>query len=313
MIVTVTMNPAIDKTVEIHQLIKGGLTKVLSVAEDAGGKGINVSKTIKELGGITIATGFLGGGAGAAILKQLEMLGIKSDFVNVSSSTRTNMKIAEANGIVTELNEIGPVISKAELQMLLDKLDFYASEEAIFVISGSVPLGIPTNIYGQIIKMLHSKGSQVFLDASGELLEQAIEEKPDFIKPNIFELKEYFRIEGDLSLEKTVALGKKILCMGIPYVAISLGQDGAIFINHTKVYWCKALPVLVKSTVGAGDGMMAAFTYGISQKMNFEDCVAFAVATATGAVTTEGTKPAKLSLVMELMDQVIITELDDIG
>lgn len=313
MIVTVTMNPAIDKTVQLDQLIPGALNKIISVVEDAGGKGINVSKTIKELGGITIATGFLGGGAGDSIIKQLNQLGIKSDFVSVANFTRTNMKIAEADGTLTELNEIGPVISKTELQKLLDKLDFYASKEAIFVISGSVPLGIPTNIYGRIIKMLHRKGSKVFVDTSGNLLLQAIEEKPDFLKPNLYELKEYFHVEGDLSLEEIVILGKKILDRGIGCIAISMGQDGAIFLNQSKVYWCKALPVTVKSTVGAGDGMMAAFTYASFQKMDYEDCIKLAVATAAGAVTTEGTKPPKQGLVMELLDQVIITELDDIG
>lgn len=142
MIITVTMNPAIDKTVDIEELERGGLNRIQRIVLDAGGKGINVSKTVKELGGTTVATGFLGGNSGAVIENVLKEYGIKSDFVQVEGETRTNMKVVEQGGIVTELNEPGPVVTQAQTDELIAKLEGYASEDTLFVLAGSIPRGV---------------------------------------------------------------------------------------------------------------------------------------------------------------------------
>ena len=195
MIVTVTMNPAIDKTVEIGYLQQGGLNRISKVEYDAGGKGINVSKTICELGGKSIATGFLAGNAGRTIKNVLDEKGIQNDFVWIKGETRTNTKVFEENGMVTELNEPGAVPSADELKELIDKLEGYASKDTLFVLAGSVPNGMDKDIYAEIIDTVHKKDAAVFLDADGELFRSGLKAMPDIIKPNRLELEEYARFD----------------------------------------------------------------------------------------------------------------------
>ena len=147
MIVTVTMNPAIDKTVDIEALERGGLNRIQKVEYDAGGKGINVSKTIRELGGKSIAAGFLGGNAGRTIEAVLQEKGIQSDFIWVDGETRTNTKVFEKTGEVTELNEPGPHISKEQMEQLIQKLEGYADDQTLFILAGSIPNGVDKGIY----------------------------------------------------------------------------------------------------------------------------------------------------------------------
>ena len=142
MIVTVTMNPAIDKTVDIDALERGGLNRIKKVEYDAGGKGINVSKTIRELGGTSVAAGFLGGNAGRTIESVLNEKGIQHDFIWVEGETRTNTKVFETTVEVTELNEPGPEISPAQMEQLIKKLEEYAGAETLFILAGSIPHGV---------------------------------------------------------------------------------------------------------------------------------------------------------------------------
>lgn len=143
MIVTVTMNPAIDKTVDITRLEKGDLNRIKRVEMDAGGKGVNVSKTIRALGGDSIATGFIGGNSGIIIKNVLSELGITTDFVMVEGETRTNLKVVEEKGDVTELNEPGPQVSAGQLEELICRLEGYAAKDTLFVLAGSIPAGVP--------------------------------------------------------------------------------------------------------------------------------------------------------------------------
>lgn len=309
MIVTVTMNPAIDKTVDLEHFEHGGLNRLSNVLIDAGGKGINVSKTIKALGGETVATGFIGGSGGMTILKMLKEMGIPSDFVEVQGETRTNLKVVESNGFVTELNEPGPGISSEEIEVLTKKLLGYAGEDTLFVFAGSIPAGVDKGIYKELIIKVKEKGAKVFLDADGELFVNALEANPDIIKPNRVELEEYFNLDYRASEEELAGLGGRFLDRGIEMVAISMGQMGAIFLTKDKKIKVPGLKVEAHSTVGAGDAMVAAISYGLDQKMDFVECIKLGVATSAGAVTTLGTKPPALSLVEELKSRVAYIEL----
>ena len=191
MIVTVTMNPAIDKTVDIDALERGGLNRIKKVEYDAGGKGINVSKTIRELGGTSVAAGFLGGNAGRTIESVLNEKGIQHDFIWVEGETRTNTKVFETTGEVTELNEPGPEISPAQMEQLIKKLEEYAGAETLFILAGSIPHGVDKGIYAEIIRRVHAHGAKVLLDADGELFRNALDAGPDLIKPNRVELEEF--------------------------------------------------------------------------------------------------------------------------
>jgi 1-phosphofructokinase len=181
MIITVTMNPAIDKTVDLEQMVHGGLNRVKNVIMDAGGKGINVSKTIKELGGETIAAGFVGGSGGLLIKKVLQEMGIRSDFVEIKNEIRTNLKVVEADGNVTEFNEAGPLVSQEELEELTQKLLNYANEDALFVLAGSIPGGISKTVYQTLTRKLKERGAKVFVDADGELFIHSLEAGPDIL------------------------------------------------------------------------------------------------------------------------------------
>lgn len=309
MIITVSMNPAIDKTVHVDSFVHGGLNRLKQVINDAGGKGVNVSKTIQALGGETVATGFVGGTGGETIKLLLKKLGIKTDFVDVAGETRTNMKVAEPDGTVTELNEPGPVIAEDELEALLQKLEAYADENALFVLAGSVPAGVPKDIYKTIIARVHAKGAKVFMDADGELFVKSLAAKPDFIKPNRVELEEFTKADHSLSIEELADIGRRFNADGIETVAISLGGEGALFVTKEKAIRCPGLVLKALSTVGAGDAMVAALTYAASQNMDFVSAAKLGVATSGGAVTTQGTKPPTRELVDELLKQVEVIEL----
>lgn len=309
MIVTVTMNPAIDKTVEIDRLQPGGLNRIQKVEYDAGGKGINVSKTIHELGGESIATGFIGGNAGKTIETVLNERGIRNDFIWVEGETRTNTKVFETNGAVTELNEPGPAITEEQLEELIQKLERYADEQTLFILAGSIPNGVDKKIYSRIIQRVHNKGAKVLLDADGELFRNSLEAGPDIIKPNRVELEEYAGYDYRASNEELLQMARDLRGRGIETVAVSMGKSGAMLVQKDYEVKCPALSVKAHSTVGAGDAMVAALAYSWDNKLEHEQTVRLCMAASAGAVTTIGTKPPTRELVDTLMKQVVIESI----
>lgn len=309
MIITVTMNPAIDKTIVLNRLNYGGLNRIQESVLDIGGKGINVSKTIKNLGGETLATGVIAGNSGRLIKDTLEKLEIKTDFLSISGETRTNTKMIEESGLMTEFNEAGPELLKESLEDFMKKLERLARPEVLFVLAGSVPKGVPDDIYKNIIELVKEKGAKVFLDADGALFAKGLEANPDFIKPNRFELEFLYGQEENLSEEKLIKMGHQLRERGIPIVIISLGKEGAIFLIEDNIYKTLPIEVDVHSAVGAGDAMVAAFAYGIDTGLDIIDCIRLSVATSTGAVTTIGTKPPTRDIVINLMKSVVIHKL----
>lgn len=309
MIVTVTMNPAIDKTIEINRLNRGNLNRIEKIEYDAGGKGINVSKTIHELGGESIATGFLGGNAGRVIEEVLDSRGIKHDFVWVEGETRTNTKVCEQDGTVTELNEKGPEITPEQLTNLLEKLDDLAADNVLFILAGSIPGNMEKNIYARIIERVHKKGAKVLLDADGELFRKGLEQKPDMIKPNQWEIEELQGFSHGVSDKKLINVAEKMQKDGIDTVVISLGKNGALFVCGSYVAKGMPLKVDVHSTVGAGDAMVAAMAYSFEKKMEPRETARLCMAVSAGAVMTVGTKPPEKQLVKQLMKQVILEEV----
>ncbi len=309
MIVTVTMNPAIDKTVDIDALERGGLNRIKKVEYDAGGKGINVSKTIRELGGTSVAAGFLGGNTGRTIESVLNEKGIQHDFIWVEGETRTNTKVFETTGEVTELNEPGPEISPAQMEQLIKKLEEYAGAETLFILAGSIPHGVDKGIYAEIIRRVHAHGAKVLLDADGELFRNALDAGPDLIKPNRVELEEFAGYDYRASVEELLQVAKGLKNKGIGTVAVSMGKSGAMFVREGYEVRCPALSVKAHSTVGAGDAMVAALAYAWDQNLDDEQTVRMCIATSAGAVTTIGTKPPTRALVDELMRQVEIEKI----
>ena len=309
MIVTVTMNPAIDKTVDIDALERGGLNRIQKVEYDAGGKGINVSKTIRELGGTSIAAGFLGGNAGRTIEAVLNEKGIQNDFIWVDGETRTNTKVFEKSGEVTELNEPGPQILEEQVEQLIKKLEGYADEHTLFIFAGSIPNRVEKDIYGKMIARVHARGAKALLDADGELFRRSLDAAPDIIKPNRVELEEYAGYDYRASVEELLTTARALKSKGIGTVAVSMGKSGAMLVRDGYEVKCPALSVKAHSTVGAGDAMVAALAYAWDKNLDDEQTVRLCIATSAGAVTTIGTKPPARKLVDELMKQVEIEKI----
>lgn len=311
MILTVTLNPAIDKTAEVEQLQVGGLNRLGNVMMDAGGKGVNVSKTIKALGGISVCTGFLAGSSGKYIEDTLDSLQIQSDFVWVEGMTRTNLKVLDKQMELTELNEAGPNITEQDITELMSKLTLLCEAGTYVVLSGNVPKGIHTDVYQRMIERIKKAKGNVIFDADGELFAHGIQAGPMVIKPNKFELATYFHVAQDSEDRVIVQLAKTLLNEDTKLVVVSMGKQGSIFITAEGVWQAEALSIDAHSSVGAGDAMVAAITFAMEARYPMLDMMKLAVACSAGAVMTKGTKPAEKAIVEELMDRVIIRKWEE--
>jgi 1-phosphofructokinase len=315
MIITVTLNPALDKTARVNDLRVNALNRLHDTVTDAGGKGVNVSTMIRALGGDSIAVGFAGGGAGNELLMRIAERGISHDFVAIKSTTRTNLKVIDDNGSLTELNESGPEIHPEEMQLLEEKLLRHGVKGNIFALSGSLPRGLNTDTYTRICAVLRERGASVFLDADGDSLALALEAEnaavPNFIKPNSYELLNYFGMgdRNDISESILIQLCVKLLDRGVELVSLSMGPEGALFVTGEGIWKSPAVPVTVRSSVGAGDSMVGALVYGFEKGLPYEQCFALAMASSAGACTTEGTKPPDRGLVDELVKQVKLQKI----
>lgn len=304
MIITVTLNPAIDKTAAVDTLQPRALNRLASVQRDVGGKGINVSRVIAALGGESTACGFVAGSTGRSILAELKAAGITTDFLELDGETRTNLKLVEPDGALTEINEPGPTATAGDLETLTARLEDYAAPGRWFVLAGSVCPGVPESYYRDLTMRLHARGARVVLDADGPLLRSGIEAVPDIIKPNGYELAQLFGLAADPDNETITQLANRLVERGVKLVAVSMGGDGASFFSGDGAWHADALRVPVRSTVGAGDAMVGAITYGMAGGLPLPQVLALAMATSAAAVTTEGTCPADKDTVEGLQGQV---------
>jgi 1-phosphofructokinase len=304
MIVTVTLNPALDKTIEIDDFSVGRVNREKRSRVDAGGKGINVSKVIKELGGKSIATGFLAGNSGNFIKEQLDKFQIQNDFVFTNGETRSNLKIVDLkNKTYTDINENGPMISEEDLENIEDKIGEYLVEGEVLVLSGSIPKNLNKDIYYKMIVSAKEKGAKVILDADGELLKEGIKAGPYLVKPNIDELERLYGIEINTK-EEIIECAKRLFEYDIEVIVVSLGGDGSIFITKDITVMVDPIKVDVKSTVGAGDSMVAALAQSIDKNYPLDKVIRLAVASGTGAVMMEGTQAPSIDKVLKIFDEV---------
>ena len=260
MIYTVTLNPAIDYVIRADELKIGEINRTSSENIFFGGKGINVSFILSELGIKSTAFGFVAGFTGDAIEKGVKEKGIEADFVRVVTGfTRINVKINSV--FETEINGRGPIIDEYALRMFFMKLEKIKSGDTL-ILAGSVPGSLPSDMYERILSMLSHKGIRVIVDASGELLLNVLKYNPFLIKPNIHELGELFDTKVETT-EQVTFYASKLQEMGAKNVLVSMGADGAILLDEDGVFHsCDACKGEVKNTVGAGDSMVAGFIAG---------------------------------------------------
>ena len=306
MIYTVTLNPALDKTVEIPGMALDTVNRITEMRTDPGGKGINVSKVIAKLGGESCAVGILGGGSGKMLEKLLENENFTAQFRFVEGQTRTNLKIIDREGHTnTDINEPGLTVTAAELDALLRELLAELRPGDIVVLAGSLPKGAPQDTWTAACK---KAGARVFLDADGALLAEGIKAAPHLIKPNDDELS---RLAGKKleTLEELTAEGRKLLERGIERVVISLGGRGALYLRKGSTIYAEGLRVPVGSTVGAGDSVVAALAYAEAQGLSEEEAVRLSTAAGAANVMCSGTQAAEREAVVALLPKVRFSRL----
>lgn len=309
MIYTVTLNPAIDKTVVIQGLRPGSVNRVASVREDAGGKGINVSKCLKNLGAESVSAMILAGDAGKRLNHMMEVLQISALAVWAEGESRTNLKIIDpVNRENTDINEPGPVVTPQLLESLKEKLAERILPGDLVILSGSLPAGVDPGLYGQWTAYFRSLGACVYLDADGEPMRKGMAAAPYMIKPNNDELAALLG-KPSLTRAEMIAEGKRLLDTGIREVVISLGGDGALFVSGDGCFHAPALSVDVKSTVGAGDSVVAAMAYGQAKNLSREEKSKLAVAIGAASVMQDGSQPPEAALVWKLAEQVAVKKL----
>ncbi|MDR1449922.1 MAG: 1-phosphofructokinase [Propionibacteriaceae bacterium] len=315
MIITVTCNPALDKTATLARLRPRALNRLENVIVDAGGKGVNVSRMIAELGGVSTAMGFVGGGSGTEIEDRLAAQGLTACFTRVAEPTRVNLKLMDSEGQLTELNEPGPHVTAAEYGSLTRALREQLQPGDWVVLSGSLPRGLSAKVYSELVELAAAQGAKACLDADGPALQAALRPeagrgaRPALVKPNAAELQELFGLSEPPGEEQIVRLAEALLVGGVGCVACSRGDQGAVFVNATEAWSAPALGIELRSPVGAGDSMMAALVWSFSLGHGLADAARLAVAASAAACTTEGTKPPDSDLINQLIDQVELRQL----
>lgn len=300
MIYTLTLNPALDHIVRIKNLEIGETNRMEKALVKAGGKGINVSKLLKNLGRQSILLGYLGGFTGDELEKTLKKEGFKTDFIHVERGlTRINIKIKSDRE--TEINGPGLEIKKKEACELLKKLQKIKDGDYLFL-SGSIPESLGDDFYKKIMQSLRKKDIKIIVDASGKALERALSEKPYLIKPNLRELEGIFgkKIENK---EEISTYAKKLQELGARNIIVSLGKDGAYMMDEDKnQYFSKAPQGKLVDSVGSGDSMVAGFIY--AKDFGFSTQEAFKFSLASGSATAFSSDFASKDQIYELYERL---------
>lgn len=303
MILTLTANPSIDRTLMVENFTAGKLNRVIRSRVDVGGKGINVARNLKSIGDDVVTTGFIGNNA-LWIADFLQNEGIIADFVKIEKDTRTNIKVFDiSKKELTELNEQGPEATSNEVKDLKEKVLNYAEMSEVIVLTGSLPPQVPKTFYRDLISEIKRMNTKIILDAEGEALIYGISEKPFMIKPNLYEFENLIG-KKIANLNQLIEEGKKLNDNGIDVVAISMGSNGSIVITDMDIFIVEPIKVDFKSTVGAGDAYVAGFAHGLYRKLSIEETIRIAVAMSTAVVMKEGTSIATFDEISRLKDKV---------
>ncbi|MFB7138405.1 1-phosphofructokinase family hexose kinase [Gottfriedia sp. NPDC056225] len=307
MIATITINPAIDIRYNLPAFHLDEVNRVQSVDKTAGGKGLNVSRVLCQLEATVTCTGFLGGKSGEWIAEQLSIWSLENQFVKIKGETRFCLAIESKEGH-TEILEQGPEILENEREEFLKNFDIILGSNQYIVASGSLPTGIDSNFYRELIEKTNQKGKYFLLDSSGESLANGIKGKPFLIKPNKEELCKLIGL-NDVSLEDMINHSLEICRKGTKFVLLSLGKEGALLISENKIL--KAIiPTLTNvHQVGSGDSMLAGFTFAHSKGYLIEDVFKWSCACGMSNAASERTGSIELSQVQHFFNQIKVEEL----
>jgi 1-phosphofructokinase family hexose kinase len=309
LILTLTLNPAIDRTVTVDKLVFEDRAYILDRAEVAGGRGLNASQVIHAFGGKTRALLTSGGGAGQRMLKLLEKSGYPYDAVAVGAESRINLAISDKQGLTVKLNEVGAALDSDELRSVRDLVEKRLDGHARWLmICGSLQPGVRSHFYCELIELAKSRGVKVLLDTDGDALQHALEAKPSAIAPNQHEAE---RLLGRALITRTQLLEamRRMQAMGPESVLLSLGSRGAIGSSPEGMF--EALPPRIDSLcpIGAGDALAAAFVWSMDKGKSFAESLRWGVAAGTATATLPGIKFPSLQQTRAMYKQVELRQV----
>lgn len=307
MIVTITLNPAIDRTLVLSDNLEVGELNIVSESYvQIGGKGINVSRAIRALGGQSEAMGFAAGSNGRMLKEGLMSCGIHHDFIDIPGETRVNIQVVTPSGEHTDINEPGAKISDADYLRLIERIKLYLDPSNLFVISGRMPPGMNEKQYLKLIRIIKKKGCPLFLNCDGKLLDRILDTdyKPDFIQPNSTELAAATGRPKTKDPEQALPGALELHKRGAKFVCASLGDNGAVFVadNEHPLYITSPLSMPTSSAVGSGDAMIGAIVHAYSQGMPHEEIAKFAVAMGTASARLPGSQMATMKEAFEIYE-----------
>ena len=305
-IVTITLNPAVDVSMSIKQMLAERKLRSSRPVYEAGGGGINVSRVIKIMGEESLAIYTAGGTSGELFQKLLDQEGIKQHCIHIKNRTREDLAIREdSSGQLFRVVTPGPEINVQEQESILEQIGNLPVTPDFTVISGSLPPGMPPSCCIRIIKLMKSKGSRVILDTKARNLKQIVKKEGVFLlKPNINELSELTGKEITQEADQETAARELVKKSRSEYVVVSLGAAGVILVSQDKVERFRAPTVSIKSRVGAGDSTVAGITLGLSRGYSISKSVQYGIAAGTAAVMTPGTQLCRREDVKHIFSQM---------
>jgi len=288
MIGTVTLNPAIDVILEVSNLKINHYNKVLNAHTTSGGKGINVSKAVRGCGKETIAIGFLGGGRGRMIEEELRGLGITTNFWHIEEKTRSNTIISDKEtGQHTLLSETGPKITEYDLEMLKSIFYRVMSQCTVVTLSGSLPRGVPVNIYGDLISIAKEREVKTILNTSGEQFIKGLEKKPFLAKPDLRESNRVFGIKIDKEKD-AIKAAKEVVQRGAEIGVVSLQNEKDVIATQDEIWFAESTYHKIVNIIGAGDALVAGFAVALSEEgKNLKEAIEFSMACALASALRE--------------------------
>lgn len=310
MIITVTLNPSIDVAYQLDAFQLDGVNRVQDVRKTAGGKGLNVTRVLQQLGDPVLATGFLGGGLGQVLAQKLDRQGIGHSFQEIAGGTRNCVAVLH-QGQQTEILEQGPEISKEEAQAFTAHFKELLAEAQWVVFSGSLPKGLPVDFYVSLIALCQEAGVGVLLDTSGASLEAVLESsaRPNLIKPNLEELSQLVGREVSLDLADLKALLAHERFAGIDWIVVSLGAAGAFAKHGDKYYRVRIPKIEVVNPVGSGDSTVAGLASGLLQGLADADVLKRGNLLGMLNAQEEATGFVNLDKAADLLEQIEVEEV----
>ena len=306
MIVTVTPNPGIDLTLTVPHLTLNHVLRATDTRSDMGGKGFNVSRALQALGTRSVTMGFVGGFTGQRMAAGLQRIGLETEFVEIAGETRTNVVVTnESASEHLKVNEPGPEIGPAEIAIFFERVRERVRSDDAWVLSGSLPPGVPPGFYGQLIELVQRAGARAVLDTSGEPLRLGCQAQPFMVKPNDVEAEQVtgHPVTSEEDARRAVS---DLLGCGIKLVALSLGADGLLLASNEEAVRVRPPHITARNTIGAGDALVAGLVWALEQQLPLLDIARSGVAAGTVSAAREGVAFGTADDVRQMMERVCV-------